>query len=191
MKEQELIKGLKKGNEKAFKFLVEQHKALVYNKAFSMLNSEEEAEDIAQEVFVEAYLSIHRFKGDSLLSTWLYRIAINKCLDHLRKQNRKKRKGINISLQQQREDSPALQLPDFLTPGLRMENQELASALYNALERLTTNQRLAFTMHNFEDLSYKEIAATMEVSLSSVESLIHRAKVNLRKVLQKFYENWD
>ncbi len=92
--EKELVEKLKQGDETAFKFIVEEYKDLVYNTAIGIVQNEEDAEDVAQEAFVQVYQSIHNFKGESKLSTWLYRITVTKALDHERKKKRKKRSAI-------------------------------------------------------------------------------------------------
>ena len=91
MNEWNLIERLKQGDAAAFREIVESSQDLVYNTAIGIVQSAEDAEDVAQEVFVQVYESIHSFKGESKLSTWLYRITISKAMDHIRRRNRKKR----------------------------------------------------------------------------------------------------
>lgn len=181
----EFIRALQKGDQAAFRDLVEAHQKIVYNTALGFLKHEAEAEDIAQEVFVEAWISIAKFKGESRISTWLYRITVNKCLDHHRKQNRDKRRGIHQSI----EGDGALNVPDFKHPGILLEDQELAATLFGAIEQLPENQKVAFTLHKVSELSHQEIGEVMEITQSAIESLIHRAKQNLRKILENYYRN--
>ena len=153
-----------------------------------ILQNAEDSEDVTQEVFVQVFESVHQFKGDSKFSTWLYRIAVTKSLDHLRKKKRKKRFGFLQSLFGPNEEE-IKHTPDFQHPGVSMENKEHAAALFNAISKLPDNQKAAFTLHKLEGLSYQEIAEALDTSVSSVESLMHRAKGNLRKLLTDYYEN--
>jgi RNA polymerase sigma factor (sigma-70 family) len=181
--EQQLIQQLRERNELAFRQLVHEQKDRVYNVALGVLRDEEEAEDVAQEVFIEILESIRHFKGESRLSTWIYRITITQSLEVLRKRKRKKRFGFMIRLFQGSVGNIEADVPDFVHPGVQLENKEKAAILFKAIDMLPENQRIAFTLHKLEDLSYDEIAEVMNVTLSSVESLIHRARVNLQKKL--------
>ena len=168
--------------------MVQLYQDQVYNTALGLLKNEEEAQDTAQEVFIEAFRSLGKFREESRISTWLYRIAINKSLDLIRKKKRKKRWTTVVSLFGGEDKDSASQVADFEHPGVKLENKERAKILFSAIEKLPENQRIAFTLHKIEDLSYKEIADTMQTSLSSIEALIHRAKKNLRKELGGWYE---
>ncbi len=183
--EPQLIQKLIERNELAFRQLVHDQKDRVYNVALGIVQNESEAEDVTQEVFIEVLESIRHFKGESRLSTWIYRIAITHSLEVVRRRKRKKRYGFMIRLFQQGVDEPGIELPDFVHPGVLMENNEKAVMLFKAIDQLPENQKIAFTLHKIEDLSYDEIARIMNVSLSSVESLIHRAKLNLQKKLSE------
>ena len=162
---------------------------MVYNTSLNIVQSVEDAEDVAQEVFVQVYESINQFKGDSKFSTWLYRIAVTKSLDHLRKKKRKKRFAFLQSLFGVNEEE-VRHTPDFNHPGVGLENKEKAAVLFQAIDKLPDNQKTAFTLHKLEGLSYQEVAEVMETTVSSVESLMHRAKGNLKKdtgrILPKF-----
>jgi len=183
LNETELIQGLRKGDESAFKFLVDTYQDLVFNTAVGIVQNAEDAEDVAQEVFIQVYRSIHSFKGESKLSTWLYRITTTRSLDHLRSKKSKKRFGY---LQRLFGDSnePLMELPDFHHPGVALDKKENAARLFRAIAKLPENQKTAFTLHKLEDLSYQEVSEVMRISVSAVESLMHRAKQNLRKILE-------
>jgi len=186
----ELIDRLKKGDQQAFRMIVESWKDMVYNTSLGIVQNSEDAEDVTQEVFVQVYESVNQFKGDSKFSTWLYRIAVTKSLDHLRKKKRKKRFAFVQSLFGPNEEEVNHQ-PDFQHPGISMENKENAAVLFRAIEKLPDNQKTAFTLHKLEGLSYQEIAEIMETTVSSVESLMHRAKGNLKKFLTDYYQNMN
>lgn len=170
--------------------IVESWKDMVYNTSLGIVQNSEDAEDVTQEVFVQVYESVNQFKGDSKFSTWLYRIAVTKSLDHLRKKKRKKRFAFVQSLFGPNEEEVNHQ-PDFQHPGISMENKENAAVLFRAIEKLPDNQKTAFTLHKLEGLSYQEIAEIMETTVSSVESLMHRAKGNLKKFLTDYYQNMN
>ena len=184
MNETELIQGLKNGDESAFKFLVDTYQDLVYNTAMGIVQNAEDAEDVAQEVFIQVYRSIHSFKGESKLSTWLYRISTTRSLDLLRSKKSKKRFGYLQRLFGEGNE-PLLELPDFHHPGVALDKKENAARLFKAIAQLPENQKTAFTLHKLEDLSYQEVSDVMQTSVSAVESLMHRAKQNLRKILEK------
>jgi len=182
-----LINRLKKKDNAAFKEIVDTCQAMVYNAVLGIIQNAEDAEDVAQDVFVQLYQSIDNFKGQSKLSTWLYRIAISKALDHLRKKKRKKRFGFIQSFFG-KNDELIIDAHDFFHPGIILENKQNASILFKAIGSLPQNQGIAFIMNKIEGLSYQEISDIMKLSLSAVDSLLQRAKTNLRKYLQNYYE---
>ena len=188
MNELDLIERLKKGDDAAFKIIVDTWQDMVYNTSLGIVQNTEDAQDVAQEVFVQVYESVNQFKGDSKFSTWLYRIAVTKSLDHIRKKKRKKRFAFVQSLFGVNEEEIRHE-PDFHHPGISLENKEKAAVLFQAIDKLPDNQKTAFTLHKLEGVSYQEVAEIMETSVSSVESLMHRAKGNLKKILTDYYQN--
>ncbi|WP_346236194.1 RNA polymerase sigma factor [Niabella insulamsoli] len=178
-----LVEQLKQGDGAAFKHIVDTYQNMVYNTCLSIVKSQEDAEDLAQDVFVQVYQSIHSFKGESKLSTWLYRIATTKSLDHERKKKRKKRFGFVKSIfgeDAQVEVNP----PDFHHPGVILDKKENAAILFRAIYQLPENQRIAFILSKIEGQSYQEISEIMQTTIPAVESLLHRAKNNLKKILE-------
>ena len=188
MKDEKLISGMINGDESAFKRIVEAYQDKTYSICLGYLKNEQDAEDTAQEVFIALFRSINDFDGQSKLSTWIYRIAINKSLEQLRKQKAKKRFGFLSSLFGQ-EDQLESAHSDFDHPGIKLENKERASVLFGHIEKLPEAQRNVFLLHKLEDMSYKEIAQVLNTTLSSVESLMFRAKKNLQKSLKDYYQN--
>jgi len=186
LNEWNLIDQLKQGNEAAFKTIVDNSQGLVYNTALGIVQHPEDAEDVAQEVFMQLYESIHSFKGDSKLSTWLYRITITKAMDHLRRKKRKKRFAFVQSLFGVN-DELVHDPPDFVHPGIKLDNKEKAAVLFKALDQLPANQKVAFTLHRIEGLNYQEISQIMNATVSSIESLLHRARNNLKRNLETYY----
>ena len=187
MDERILVEKLKQGDETAFKTIVETWQKMVYNTALGIVQNAEDAEDIAQETFVQVYQSIGSFKGESKFSTWLYRITIAKALDHERKKKRKKRFAFVKSIFGE-ESQIVVNPPDFHHPGVVLDKKENAAVLFRAIAELPENQRIAFTLHKVDGLSYQEVSEIMNTSVSSVESLMHRAKTNLRKRLEVYYK---
>lgn len=189
MSEAEIIQKLQQGNELAFRQIVEKYQEIVVNTCIGMVHNTEDAEDIAQEVFIEVFRSVHKFRADSKLSTWLYRIAINRSLNFIR--DNKKNKWFQ-SLEDTVKSKNALHKNIANTasdqPEFILENNQRATLLHEAIDSLPDNQRVAFSLSKYEELSYQEISAVMDLSASSVESLIHRAKKNLQKKLYKCYQ---
>jgi RNA polymerase sigma-70 factor (ECF subfamily) len=183
-----LIEKLRKGDFKSFRILIDEHQKKVLNTCFRFVNNKEDAEDLAQEVFVEVYKSITSFRGESKISTWIYRIAVTKSLDFIRKKKRKKR--FSILKKVFSDDTLTDEIADNknLHPDNKIEELDRIRILNNALESLPENQRCAFTLSKYDEMSYKEIAEILNTTVPAVESLIHRAKSNLKKKLHKYYE---
>ncbi|MEQ8711960.1 MAG: RNA polymerase sigma factor [Cyclobacteriaceae bacterium] len=185
--ETDIIKRITRGDQRALEHLYHQYSEIVYNTLISYTKNAEEAEELLQDVFVSIYDTAHKFRFDSSLSTWIYRITVNKALDFLRKKNTAKRKGILSSLY--RKDSGELQYDQshFDHPGVKMENVEDARYLFQALSELSENQKTVFILTQIEQLSQQEVADIMQVTRKAVESLLQRAKANLRGILEKHY----
>jgi RNA polymerase sigma-70 factor (ECF subfamily) len=183
-----LIDKILNGDQLAFKELVEKNQTMVINTCIGFLHDKQDAEDIAQEVFIEVFASLNKFRKEAKLSTWLYRIAVNKSLNFLR--GKKRRQWIQ-SFEEMLGMKQANQIQhiDNRHPGKNLEMKEEAELLHRTIGSLSENQRIAFTLNKYEDLAYSEIAEIMGVSLSSVESLIHRAKINLQQKLIQYYNN--
>lgn len=188
LEKKEIITRLKKNDHNAFQYLVETFSKKVYNTCIGMLQNIEDAEDVTQEIFVTIHLNINDFSGKSSLSTWIYRISVNKCLEFLRKKSRKKRSGIFKSIFASEVEKTIENQSDFIHPGIQLENQERSKIVFKAIDLLPENQKTAFILHKIEQVSYNEIAEIMDTSLSSVESLLFRAKQNLKKHLAHYYE---
>ena len=153
-----------------------------------MVQHRQDAEDLTQDVFVSVYRSILSFNGQSTLNTWIYRIAVNKCLDHLRSGTRKRKYGIFSATT---DDIARTETPrdnGFEHPGVQLEKRENAKLLFNAIAKLPATQKTAFVLAHVEGFPQKDIADVMEVSLKAVESLLQRAKQNLRVQLSEYYD---
>ncbi|TNE69301.1 MAG: RNA polymerase sigma factor [Bacteroidetes bacterium] len=184
-----LINGLRSGETAAYEELVRVFQEKVLNTSLGFLPRMEDAEDITQEVFLEVFRSVGAFKEGARLSTWIYRITVNKCLEALRRRKRHKRYAFFQALVGL-EDDRAQALPDQLNhPGIQLEQQERARVLYQAMDRLPEKQRAAFILHKVEGLSHREIGAALDINIPAVESLVHRARKNLQKTLTTYYKN--
>ena len=184
MSETELVERLRHKDPAACKLLVDRYADQVFNTALGLLQHHSDAEDLTQEVFAYAFQFVGAFRMESKLSTWLYRIATTRALDLLRSRKSKKRFGFMQKLFGDGNE-PLHEIPDFNHPGVAMDRKENAAKLFRAIAQLPDNQKTAFTLHKLEDLSYQEISEIMQTSVPAVESLMHRAKQNLRKILEK------
>lgn len=190
MTEKQIIEGILQRDEEAFKELVDNYQSLVLNTCNGFLHSRQDAEDLSQEVFIEAFRSISKFKGKSSLSTWLYRISVNKSLNYIR-DNKKRQVMRSIDNPVPGEDKDNnIQVEDKDPPynDIDETENEKVQILHQSIASLPKNQKVAFTLNKFENLSYKQISEIMEISLASVEGLIHRAKRNVRKNVLKHYQ---
>jgi RNA polymerase sigma-70 factor (ECF subfamily) len=183
-----IISGIKSGDEKSLKELYDMFKDKVFSLAISYSQNQQDAEEILQDVFIEIFRSIDSFKGDSNISTWIYRITVNKSLDFLRYTRRKKRFAVVTSLFNRDTGEQIIEHTDFTHPGIEMEQKELGKYLFKAIDKLPASQKTAFLLSKVEGLSGAEICEIMKIRLSSVDSLLFRAKQNLKKLLSGIYD---
>lgn len=176
------LHALKQGDAKAYERLYDLYGKKVYHLSLGILKNISDAEDAVQETFIEVSRSVHRFRDESDLGTWIYRIAGNKALDLLRKQNTAKRKGQTV-------EPESVNLVYLLHPGKVLENKEIAQIIDQAMEELPERQRIAFTLSKIDGLSYQEIADALQTTIGTVESLIYRARKTLQEKLDKFYRS--
>ena len=188
MIDKELIDQLIEGDEPAFRMVVEEYKRTVLNCCFRFVKNYETAEDLTQDVFVEVFRSIKKFKGNSKLSTWIYRIAVTKSIDYLRFQKRKKRFAFLSSLSGEDQMEELIIKDNGNNPEIELERKERIRVLNLVMDSLPENQKVAFTLSKYDEMSYKEIADILATTVSAVESLIHRAKNNLENKLYKYYK---
>jgi len=171
------------GDERDFQQLYEQYGPAVYRICLRFLNHQAEAEDAVQEIFIKVYHSMDQFRGQAKLSTWLYRIAINHCLNQQR--NQKRRALLNLEFLQAKDTNSA----EEQDPHHWVEKSETAGLIQQAIQALPERQRMALILCRYENKSYQEIAVMMNCSVSAVESCIHHAKkalsVTLKKMLTK------
>ena len=170
-----------------FEKLYNQYSVLVYNLALNYLQNIEDAEEITQDVFIQINNSLDKFQEKSSLKTWIYRITINKCLDYIKHKNSQKR--FFIFGKKSQHESEISNVSHFEHPGIILENKEKSKLLFEIINELGENQKTAFLLSKVDGLSNPEIAEIMKLSISSVESLVFRAKSILKdKISNKFEE---
>lgn len=172
-------------NQNHFEKIYREFHLLVFNVALNYLQNTEDAEEVTQDVFVKISNSLNNFNQKSSHKTWIYRITINQCLDFLKQKNSQKR--FFIFGKKSQNEQEYLNTSTFEHPGILLENQEDAALLFAVFNTLTENQKTAFLLSKLDGLSNPEIAEIMQLSISSVESLIFRAKASLQqKLAEKF-----
>ncbi|MEQ9217285.1 MAG: RNA polymerase sigma factor [Cyclobacteriaceae bacterium] len=185
--EKSCLEAIAQGSEEALEQLYNQYCDKVYNTLISYTKNAEDADELLQDVFVTIYNTASGFQFNSSVSTWIYRIAVNKALDFLRKKNSQKRSGVFTSLYVKDSAEVKYESTDFVHPGVTLENQENAKLLFQAIEKLPDNQKTAYLLTQVEGLPQKEVAEIMDQSRKAVESLVQRAKANLKKELEKYF----
>ena len=178
-----LIQKAQKGNHDAFAALVDEHQRYVYNLALRVVKDENEALDLTQETFVRAWTALPNFKGQSQFRTWLYRIVTNLCYNRLPNL----RRSLNDLGDDVMEDIPE---QHFNSPASEFESNETKHHLSQAIQNLDTNYQLLITLRYQNELSYDEIATTLNLPLGTVKTGIFRAKEQLRKALVHLEDSW-
>lgn len=180
-----LIQRAQKGDHDAFAALVDEHQRYIYNLAFRVVKDENEALDLAQETFVRAWTALPNFKGQSQFRTWLYRIVTNLCYNRLPNL----RRSLNDLGDDVMENIPETD-SNFDNPAHEFESTETRKYLQQAMEDLEENYSLLLTLRYQNELSYDEIASTLNLPLGTVKTGIFRAKAQLRKALAHLEDSW-
>jgi len=191
MTDPELIEGILRRDRNAFQYLVEKYQARIIKTACYFVGNMEDAEDLSQEIFLDIIRSMKSFRRSSSLSTWIYRITVNRSLNLVKKHQRR---GIFMRLESvfktpsgnggERSAEPCITQNDI-------DHHEKRELLNAAIRRLPENQRIAFVLSKYDDQSYKQIAEIMKIRLPAVESLIHRARKNLQKDLVPYFSEYQ
>ena len=182
IEDQELVSKAQQGNRNAFRQLVEQHKERVYYIALDLIGNRTDAEDLSQEVFIKAYQSLRKFRGDAKFSSWLYRITVNTCMDHRRKKWWRIRKA-NAPMNQKDEQMVDLLQSDAPGPEQSAQHAMREGHLRHALDQLSQRERDIFILRHDHDLSLQEIAEALSISLGTVKSTLFNAVRRLRNEL--------
>jgi RNA polymerase sigma-70 factor, ECF subfamily len=193
MRESRLIDRLKMRDESAFRELVQKYQQRVYNLVYRMLGNRQEAEDLAQEVFVTVFKSIDSFRGDSQFSTWLYRVAVNHCKNRFKYLSRRMYQSSRVLDEVTeheaagRDGGPTMPLQAHLSqPDKLLEGMQLEEAIQREIASLDEDQRLLVILRDVQGLSYQEIASITQLAEGTVKSRLHRARMALKDRLQKF-----
>ena len=173
----------KNGDDDAFAQLMRDNEKRIYNLALRMTGNPDDAMELAQETFLNAWRGLKFFKGDSTFSTWVYRLASNACIDHLRKQKRRQAMSTTLSGDEDQEERQA-DIPDErFQPETELERQELRRAVERGLRKLSDEHRQVLVMREVNGLSYQEIGDILDLEAGTVKSRIARARISLRKIL--------
>jgi RNA polymerase sigma-70 factor, ECF subfamily len=181
--EQTLIRRAQKGDQDAFAAIVEEHQRYVYNLALRVLKDENEALDLTQETFVRAWMALPNFRGQSRFRTWLYRITTNLCYNRLPNL----RRSLSDLGDDMMEELPETKIKN---PVHEIESGETRAHLYKAIDELDAHYKLLIALRYQSELSYEEIASTLNLPLGTVKTGIFRAKEQLRKSLAHLEETW-
>jgi RNA polymerase sigma-70 factor (ECF subfamily) len=182
MHQDELLSGLKSADEKACTFFINSYKEMVYKIAISFVSSPEDAEELTQDVFVKAIRQIEKFKQQSSLKTWLYRITVNEALNKTR--SAKSRFFSSLFARNNPSVADTISIVEQSPESKKISHENL-QFLYRCIECLPEQQKIAFTLNKIDELPYAEVAEIMGISVSSVESLLHRAKKKLQSEIVK------
>ena len=186
----DFLKNLREGSETAFKELIKAHRQKVIGVCFGFLRNQEDSEDTAQETFIEVFRSIKKFKGESSISTWIYRIAVTKSLDFLKAKKRGKRLGFVSKIFSIEEADEFGLLVSGMDSSKEFDENQRSKVLLTALSKMPESQRIALTLSKLDGFSNPEISEIMQTSVSGVESLVHRGKESLKQILNKFYSEY-
>lgn len=190
MTELEMIEGLLKHDRTAIHTLVDSYKKRIIKTAFYFTQNMEDAEELSQDIFIEILNSVQHFRKKSAVSTWIYRITVNRSLNLVKKN---KRQRLFSSLEDFFHSKKNAMDPTSYEPGITItpyEENERRELLNKSIQSLPENQKIAFILSKYEELSYKEIAEIMNMSISSIESLLYRAKLNLQKRLASQFSEY-
>lgn len=186
---EKLIKQAQKGDVEAFERIIEEHQAVVYSIAFKMAGNESDAFDMAQESFLKIYRNLNKFDGRSKLSTWIYRVVSNTCLDELKKRKRhiENTKSFDEEIDTS-EDKIVLEIRDDKPlPDEQLENAELRDVLNKAVSELSEQHKAVLVLRDIEGFSYEDISEILNINAGTVKSRLSRARMALRKILQNNY----
>ncbi|MBB3186280.1 RNA polymerase sigma factor [Microbacter margulisiae] len=190
MTEYELITQILSGNLSLYKQIVETYQAQVFRICIGFVHQKEDADDLTQEVFIQVYQSLETFKGESSFSTWLYRITINRALNHVRDHQKRSLFHRLESWVGFDKSSSGLEVQTFEeNPEQQLIKHEERNLIAKALTQLPEKQRIAIVLSKYEDLSQREIAEILHISEGAVESLLQRAKQSLRKQLSALWHS--
>lgn len=188
MNDRQLIEKILASDDRAFEVLVEKHKKMVFTTIFRIVKNKSDAEDLFQDVFLKVYNSVQYLRNENDLSGWLYRIATNHSISFLRKKNPAKANSVASKQSPLEVVVTFVGFADKETQDVKMEQEEARLMLFLAIDRLPDLQKKVLLMHKFEDIPQNEICARLNLTQSSVESLMYRAMVTLRKLSNNYFK---
>lgn len=183
--DENLVEAIASSDNAALTELYDRYASKVYNTAISYVQNAQDAEEVTQDVFTSVYHKSTAYRGEAKVSTWIYRVTVNKSLDLIRKRNTDKRKAFFVSLYKKNSGELAFDQSTFDHPGVRLEQKENARLLFKVINELPEKQKTVFILTQVEGLPQVEVGEIMNTSRKAVESLLARAKQSLRKKLEK------
>ncbi len=175
------IKAILAGDSREFSVLVDAHKNIVFTVALRMLKNREEAEEVSQDTFIKVYKSLNRFKGDSKLSTWIYRIAYNTCLDRLKKSKKDLK---NISM----DEIEGFEIEHVDNALEQIASSERSDLIKNCIGKLSPKDAAILTLFYFEEKSLKELGKILNKNENSIKVGLFRARGRLANILKQHLE---
>ena len=182
--DRELVLAVRDGDAAAYRGLVEQYQNRVYSMVYGMVRNREDARDITQDAFVKAYRNLDSYRLESSFYTWLYRIAMNRAIDHLRRKKRRPTAEFDDAIAKRDATGGIDETHHVDSPSRSLERKQLYKRIMDAMEELTEDQRQVVLLREMEGLSYKEIAAVMDIPEGTVMSRLYYARKRLQKLLE-------
>jgi RNA polymerase sigma-70 factor, ECF subfamily len=185
-----LVKKTKNGDYSSYEELVRRYEKKIYNIAYRFLGNQSDASDVLQETFLQALRKISGFKGNSLFSTWIYRIAVNLCLMKKRKEKVMRTVSFDTPVLTHNEEELKRDFPEdwSKSPAASLDNKELKETLDNAIGMLPRDYRSVFILRDMNNLSNEEAARVLKISLAAVKSRLHRARMFLRNEVSRYFQ---
>lgn len=190
--EDKLVKLAQQGDQKAFQELVVRYQRRVFNICYGIVKNADEAQDLTQETFIRVHKNLARFEGNASFYTWIYRIAKNVGIDHIRKSRRRSASSFDEMMETNTErtiDTGSMPTPLGINPSKVAGRRELMEQMQNALASLSESHREIIVLREIEDLSYQEIADALDISIGTVMSRLHHARKNMQKALHDYVGN--
>ncbi len=183
MTDEELVEKVKKGDADVYEKIIQKYQSKVFGLIYNMTKNQNDIEDLAQEVFIKIYKNLGKFKGESSLYTWIYKITVNLCLDEM-----KKRKNVIYLDEKIEVDDGEVnrELPSEEKSQEKLyEEKELQEKLHNCINKLPEKQRVMIVLRDIKGFSYEEISKITDVKLGTVKSQINRARLKLKELLDE------
>jgi RNA polymerase sigma-70 factor, ECF subfamily len=185
-----LIGKVKAGDQAAFEGLVKRYERQIYNLAYRVMGNKEDASDVLQETFIQAFRKLGTFKGNSSFSTWLYRIAMNQCLMKKRRSKIMRTVSLDKPIEKHGEEDIKREFADDWTrsPAATLDNKVLKERLEKAIGLLPADYRAAFILRDMNNLSNEDAAKVLKISVPAVKSRLHRARMFLRDRVSEYFQ---